>query len=251
MLPPDLLDNTFTHNMVRQTSKRLDTNNIRHTAMDQLHHLASQKPSLTSLVSRRYDRLCHLRQIRDIRRRSKVTALRQCLIHRLTEPFDRLDAPVRHRSLILLKSKELTLKVLVIETVIDKVDQIRADCLGTLCFQKFCQMIVRSRKELDKDLTNNTNSRLLLTGDRDHIKLMYHLMAHLLELAVADTASRQERDHPLLPDLMLTVDDSLFHLIRTHAVNAFHQDISKHCTIAYSLDQRKRQLESRIAFQTT
>ena len=64
-------------------------------------------------------------------------------------------------------------------------------------------MIVRCRKELDKDLANNTNSRLLLAGDRDHIKLMYHLVTHLFELAVADAASRQEGDDPLLPDLML------------------------------------------------
>mgnify|MGYP006877463803 CR=1 FL=1 len=164
-----------------------------------------------------------------------MTALRQCLIHRLTEPFDCFDAPVRDRSLILLKSKELTLKVLVIETVIDKVDQIRADCLGTFCFQKFCQMIVRSRKELDKDLTYDTNARLFLIGDRDRIKIMDHLTAHFFEGTMADAAACYEGNDALLPDFVLAVYDTLFQLVRTHAIYAFHQDITEYGTVTIRL----------------
>ena len=111
-------------------------------------------------------------------------------------------------------------------------------------------MVICRRQELDKDLSDNTDAWFLLITDRDQVKLMYHLMAHLLELAVADTASCQEGNNSLLPDFMFTIDNSVFQFIRTHTVNAFHQDVSKDRTIADAFDQWKGQLEARIAFQS-
>lgn len=96
-----------------------------------------------------------------------MTALCKSFVRRSTQPFNRFDSPVCDRCFIFLKSKEFTFEVLVIETVIDKVDQIRADCLSAFCFQKFCQMIVCSRKEFDKDFSNDTNSRFLFIADRN------------------------------------------------------------------------------------
>ena len=112
-------------------------------------------------------------------------------------------------------------------------------------------MIICRRQEFDKNLSDNTDTWFLLIADRDQVKLMYHLMAHLLELTVADTASCQERNNSLLPYLMFTVDNSLFQFIRTHTINAFHQYVSKDCTIADTFDQRKGQLKARIAFEST
>ena len=180
-----------------------------------------------------------------------MAALCKSFICRSSEPFDSFDSPVCDCCFIFLKSKELGFEVLIVEAVIDKVYQIRAYRLGTLCFQKFCQMIVCCRKKFDKNLSDDTNSWLLLSGNRNHIKLMYHLTAHLLKLTMADTASLQERDYPLFPDFMLTVDNSRLHLIWTHTVNTFHQNIAKYRSIADTFDKRKCQFESRIAFQTT
>ena len=112
-------------------------------------------------------------------------------------------------------------------------------------------MVVCSRKEFDKDLSYDTNTRFLLITDRNQVKLMHHFVAHFFELAVADTAALQEGNDSLLPDLMFTIDDSRLQLIWTHTINTFHQNISEYRTITYSFDKRKCQFESRVAFQST
>ena len=61
--------------MIRQARKRLDADDIVNVAVDQLHHLACQEPSLTCLVTTGNNRRSILRQIPYISRRIKVFAL--------------------------------------------------------------------------------------------------------------------------------------------------------------------------------
>ena len=105
-------------------------------------------------------------------------------------------------------------------------------------------MIVGCRKEFYQDLADDSDPRLFLITDRNQVKLMYHIPAHFLKLAVADAASLQEGDDSLLPDLMFPVDDSLFQLVRTHPVYAFHQNISEYSSVNHPFDQRERKLKS-------
>ena len=51
-----------------------------------------------------------------------MAALCKSFVRRSTQPFNRFDSPVCDRCFIFLKSKEFTFEVLVIETVIDKVE---------------------------------------------------------------------------------------------------------------------------------
>ena len=72
-------DNTLANNVVRQTGKWLDTNNIRHAIMNQFHHLASQEPSLTSLVTLRNNGAGHFCKVTDIGCGVEMTAFLQVL----------------------------------------------------------------------------------------------------------------------------------------------------------------------------
>lgn len=81
---------------------------------------------------------------------------------------------------MIFKSKVIGLEILVKETVADKVDQVRAHCLGAFCFQKLSQMIVCSRKEFYQDLSYDSYPGSAFSGNRDHIKLVNKITAHFL-----------------------------------------------------------------------
>ena len=118
-----------------------------------------------------------------------MTALCESFACRLSYPFNCLNSPVCNSCFGLLEAKVFYLEVLVVEAVAHEIDQIRDNCLSAFGLQKFSQMVICCRQELDKDLTYDTNTRFLYITDRDGIKFMNHFTAHLLKLAVADTAS--------------------------------------------------------------
>ena len=88
MFAANFLDNTFTYDVVWQAAKWLDADDVRNTAVDQLHHLACQEPALTSLVSCGNDRGSHFCKITDISGRCKVAALLQCLVGSFAQPVN-------------------------------------------------------------------------------------------------------------------------------------------------------------------
>lgn len=67
---------------------------------------------------------------------------------------------------------------------------------------------------------------------------------------MADAAACYEGNDALLPDLVLAVYDTLFQFVRTHAIYAFHQDITKYGTVNDTLDQRQCQFKARVALQS-
>ena len=153
--------------------------------MNQLHHFTGQEPALSSLITFGHDRPCHLGQITDVGGRMEMAALSKSFIGSLTNPVNCLDAHISNESLGLLEAQILGFEILVIEAVGHKVDQIRYYRLSAFRFQKLCKMIVCCWKEFYQDLTYNTNTWFLLVADRDGIKIMNHLPAHFLKLAVA------------------------------------------------------------------
>ena len=66
MLTANFLDDTFSYDVVRQASKRLDADDVRDTAVDEFHHLSGQEPSFTGLISGRNDGRSHFCKITDI-----------------------------------------------------------------------------------------------------------------------------------------------------------------------------------------
>ena len=250
MLTANFFDDTFSYNMVRQAAKWLDADDVRNTAVDQLHHFSGQEPSFTGLVSGRNDRCGHFCKIMDICGRCEVAALLQGFVGGFSQPVDGFQAKVCNGCLGLFEAKFLNLEVLVVEAVADKVNKVRNNRFCAFCFQKICQMVVGSRQELDKDLTYDTNARFFLIGDRDGIKIVNHFTAHFFEGTMADAAACYKGNGALLPDLVLAVYDTFFQLVRTHAVYTFHQDIAEYSTVNDTFDQRQSQLESRIALQS-
>ena len=164
MLTANFLDDTFSYDVVRQASKRLDADDVRDTAVDQFHHLSGQEPSFTGLISGRNDGCSHFCKITDICGRCKVAALLQGLICCFSQPVDGSETKICDGCLGFLESKLFNFEILVVEAVADKVDKIRNNRFCPLCLQKICQVVVGSRQELDKDLTYDTNARLFLIG---------------------------------------------------------------------------------------
>ena len=64
MRPADLLDHALAYDMVWQAAERLDADDIRYAAVDQLQHFSCKEPAFSGLVSRRDDRSSHFRQDR-------------------------------------------------------------------------------------------------------------------------------------------------------------------------------------------
>ena len=59
-------DNTLSNHMVWKAGKRLGTNDVWRSAVDQLDHLTCQEPSFTCLVSDGYERFCVGCQVFDV-----------------------------------------------------------------------------------------------------------------------------------------------------------------------------------------
>ena len=71
------LDYTLSNYMVWKAGKRLGTNDVWRSAVDQLDHLTCQEPSFTCLVSDGYERFCVGCQVFDVCRRIETFALGQ------------------------------------------------------------------------------------------------------------------------------------------------------------------------------
>ena len=142
MLTANFLDDTFSYDVVRQASKRLDADDVRDTAVDEFHHLSGQEPSFTGLISGRNDGCSHFCKITDICGRCKVAALLQGLICCFSQPVDGSEAKICDGCLGFLESKLFNLEILVVEAVADKVDKIRNNRFCPFCLQKICQVVV-------------------------------------------------------------------------------------------------------------
>ena len=80
-----MLDNTLTNDMVRQTCKWLSTYDVRSSALYELDHLTCQEPSLTVLVSYGYDWSCIGSKLFDMGRSLESLTLFKSLPCRLSE----------------------------------------------------------------------------------------------------------------------------------------------------------------------
>jgi len=153
--------------------------------VNQFHHFTCKEPSLAGLVALRNNGAGHFCKVTDIGCGVEMTAFCKCFVCSLSYPVNSFDAHISKEGLGLLETKVICLKVLVIEAVRHKVDQIRHNRLSAFSLQKLCKVIVCSRKEFHQDLSYNSYTRFLLVTDGNGIKIMNHLTAHFLKLAVA------------------------------------------------------------------
>ena len=89
-----LFDNTFANDVVWQAGKWLTAYNVVDTGVDQFHHLAGQEPSLTGLVTVRYNGFCIFCSLVNICRRCEVFTLFQCFMRNSTQFFDVPDTKI-------------------------------------------------------------------------------------------------------------------------------------------------------------
>ena len=171
--------------MVRQARERLDADDIVNIAVDQLHHLAGQEPSLTSLVAAGDDRRSIFGQIPYVSRRIKMLTLLELCNSRTPQPVDQLDTRISEHRRTLLEAKVLHLEIRIVEAVAEEINQIRHNRLRTFTFEQLRQMVIRRRKELNENLADNTNARFLLIRNRNMVKVADHRAADLFKAGMA------------------------------------------------------------------
>ena len=236
--------------MIRQARKRLDADDIVNVAVDQLHHLACQEPSLTCLVTAGNNRRSILRQIPYISRRIKVFALLELCNCRAPQPVDQLNARISEHRRALLESKVLYLEIRIVEAIAEEIDQIRHNRLGAFAFEKLRQMVIGRRKELNQNLADNTDTRFFLVRNRNVVKVADHRAADLFKTGMTQVFGRNEINTDFLPFPVNPVCRALFLLIRTHPVDTFHHDITELRRIAETDCKIRCNLEARIFFET-
>ena len=182
ILSAQLLDNALAHHMVRQTAEGLTAYNVGNTAVDQLHHLAGQKPAFTGLISDGYNRLCVFHQIADMGGGSKVLTLCQFLCCGTAQPLDCPDTKRGETGGFFAHAKLFRLVNLVVEAVEHEINQIRHHGLSALRFQKLHQMVVAGGRELDQNLAHDAYAgflQILINGDG--VKFTHNLTAHAVK----------------------------------------------------------------------
>ena len=96
------------------------------------------------------------------------------------QPLKEPDAKASDTFGLLAETEVICLKACVVEAVEQEVCQIWYDSFRTFGFEQVNNIIVGCRKKFDKNLTNNTDARLLLVGHRKIVKVTDDLTAHLL-----------------------------------------------------------------------
>ena len=112
-------------------------------------------------------------------------------------------------------------------------------------------MIVSSRKEFNKDFSNDSNTRFLNVECLDIIKIIDDLFTKLLKSLTGRISFGYKFLNNFSPFVVNLICSSRYGLIRTHTVNTFHKDISEYCCVDSAENQCRRKFESRIIFQST
>ena len=250
MLTANFLDDTFSYDVVRQASKRLDADDVRDTAVDEFHHLSGQEPSFTGLISGRNDGCSHFCKITDICGRCKVAALLQGLICCFSQPVDGSETKICDGCLGFLESKLFNLEILVVEAVADKVDKIRNNRFCPSASRRSARWLLAAGRNLTR-ISPTIPTRGFFSSEIGIVSKSWTISRHiflkvpwLTLLPVTKAMTRCS------PDFVFAVYDTLFQLVRTHAIYAFHQDITEYGTVNDAPDQRQCQLKARVALQS-
>ena len=188
MLAAHLFDNTLAYHMVRQAAEGLYAYDVGSAVLDQFKHLRGQEPSLAGLVAQGYDVLSHFSQFPDMTGRLEALRRSQRFISGLAHIFDVGDDPVADTCGPLVRVVVLRLEVRIVEAVQEEVSHLRLNRLSAFPFQKLYQVIVGSRKVLDQDLSDDTDSRLLLIRDGKIVEFRHDLPAQRTETSHGDTS---------------------------------------------------------------
>ena len=123
------------------------------------------------------------------------------------------------------------LEVLLIDRGGKEIEKIGNDRLCTLALQKVDDVVVGERHVLDQNLTDNADARLFERFvDGQRVEILDNAAAEL-GIAVLGMLARQRVDADVAPLAVQRVRAAFFELIRAHAVQAAHQQVTKHDTV--------------------
>ena len=128
-------------------------------------------------------------------------------------------------------SKVGVLEVLLIDRGGKEIEKIGNDRLCTLALQKVDDVVVGERHVLDQNLTDDADARLFERFvDGQRVEILDNAAAEL-GIAVLGMLARQRVDADVAPLAVQRVRAAFFELIRAHAVQAAHQQVTKHDTV--------------------
>ena len=128
-------------------------------------------------------------------------------------------------------SKVGVLEVLLIDRGGKEIEKIGNDRLCALALQKVDNVVVGKGHVFDEDLADNADARLSQRlVDGEGVKI-FHDAAEKLRVAVLRVRAHEGLDADVAPLAVQRVRAAFFELIRAHAVQAAHQQVTKHDTV--------------------
>ena len=137
---------------------------------------------------------------------------------------------------------------LVVEAVEHEIHQIRYYRFGTFCLQQIHQMIVGCRCKLNKDFPYDTYPGLLYIQCFNLIKICNDITTQMLEFPKRRMGGFQKFTAYIVPFLMYPIGFTRVLFIRTHAINASHENIPEGNAIGNTNQQVHINLKSRVLF---
>ena len=128
-------------------------------------------------------------------------------------------------------SKVGVLEVLLIDRGGKEIEKIGNDRLCALAFQKVDNMVVGKWHVFDEDFADDADARLFERFvDGQRVEILDNAAAEL-GVAVLGMLARERVDADVAPLAVQRVRAAFFELIRAHAVQAAHQQVTKHDTV--------------------
>ena len=199
--------------MVRQTREWLQTSDVFNAVFDELNHLACEEPSLAALVAQGDDLLCGSGRILDMCRLLEPLRLTERHSGRLSYLLKDSNRCVVPLHLHVGARKVMIIERLVIHSVEDEVEKIQYNCFATFFLDNANDIVVRGRMVFYKNLTYDTDLRLLYIAQRQIVEIHAYALAVALELFPVAVPAVLHRY--LVPLLIESVGTALFNLIWT------------------------------------
>ena len=136
---------------------------------------------------------------------------------------------------------------LIIESVLKEVEKIGHDCFGTFRFQEIYQIIIGGRGELDQYLTYDPDLWFAdIFVDQKSIKIIYDLPAESVKSRYGYMIRLNEPSAGFYPFPVKFIGRTRCQLVRPHAIEASHENVTDRCCAYTSQQELGRDLEARI-----
>ena len=227
MRTADFLDHALSDDVVRQAAEGLCADDIRNAALDQLEHLAGQEPALAGLVSERCEILREIRQMLYAGVRMEALRLFQRAVHGSAEPVNDSDHEIAAPRHLFIHAEVLRAEVVIIQRIVKEIEEVKHRGFRAFTLQQVDEIVIRKRREFDKDLTDDADFRFLhIFVDRQLVEFSDDLAYILIESVQMQSAFLQFFAELFLPLPVKLIRGSGNQFVRTDPVQNAHEDIA-------------------------